>query len=383
MSDLISIIVPIYNASEYLDQCIKSILNQTYTELEVVLIDDGSTDSSAGICAKYQKTDKRIQLISQENRGSVAARRTGIDAAKGEYIGFVDADDYIEPDMFEKLYCKIKEHDADFIHSGMISEGKKIYGYSESFVDFSVLDRASYIRDNIFEKPTMFFALWSKLFRADLIKDAFADLPDAQNFGEDLLCLCNYLAKCKTFYMYKEAFYHYRMCESSLSHQNWLDACIEESKLHSYVLRFLAKNNLFEVCGGSARIHYRRRITEAMTEDPSSGISALRYHFADINVLKGKKIALYGAGKVGTDFYMQMARNGRCDIVAWADKEKYGVWNLLPICKPEALQNMKYDLLIIAVKKKEVADAIKAELLQNGVCKDDSQILWKEPICLW
>ena len=382
MSDLISVIIPVYNASQYLDQCIRSIQAQTYKNLEIILIDDGSTDSSACICEKYQKTDGRILFLQQKNFGSVIARKTGLKKANGKYIGFVDADDYIEPDMYEKLYIKMKDSDMDFIQSGMIIDDNKICNYQECIIDFSALDKATYISKNIFENLTMSFNLWSKLFKAELVKDAYMQLPDNQEYGEDLLCLCNYIIKCKKIYMCKDAFYHYRIRENSLSDLHWPESCMEVSKLHDYVIRFLKENGLLNECGDSARFHYKRRILSAMVEDHSSGIRALRYKM-NTDTLDGKKIALYGAGKVGKDYYYQILQNDRCEIVAWADKVKYGKSGLISVCRPDALQNVKYDMIILAVKNKTVADEIRTELVQNGICEDDAMILWEEPVVLW
>lgn len=382
MSVVISVIVPIYNASKYLTQCIESILQQTYKELEIILINDGSTDQSGQICEKYEKIDSRIHFISQQNGGSVKARKTGLKAASGKYIGFVDADDYIEPEMFEKLLGKMIKFDVDFIHSGMIVEGKKICNYEETVMDFSLLNRVEYIKENIFKKQQMFFALWSKLFKAELIREAYMCLPDEQSYGEDFLCLCEYICKCSKFYMYKDAFYHYRIREESLSHQSWLDICVEESKLHSYVIRVLKENDLIDECRESARSYYRNRIILTVATDKSSGIKVLRYRYKNLDSLKGKKIALYGAGKVGQDFYCQITQSEVCEIVAWADKEKYGVLNLIPICKPEELRDKRYDIIILAVNSKEIADEIKLDLLQKGICNENSLVIWEKPECL-
>ena len=121
MPDLISVIVPVYNASEYVSQCIDSILIQSYQELEILLIDDGSTDNSLQICEAYCRRDPRVQLIQHvKNRGLVSARKTGLQASRGKYIGFVDADDYIEPEMFKRLIYAIEKYDVDFVHSGFI-----------------------------------------------------------------------------------------------------------------------------------------------------------------------------------------------------------------------------------------------------------------------
>lgn len=377
MVDLISIIVPIYNASIYLRQCIDSILNQTYQNLEIILVDDGSTDDSFKICDEYQKSDGRIKVIHQANGGSVAARKSGLKTAKGVYIGFVDADDYIEPNMFEKLYINIKKYQADFVHSGMITDNIKICNFEEGVIDLTSRDKADFINKNVFKTQTVFFAIWSKLFRADLVREAFMKLPDEQSYGEDLLCLCSCLLNSSRLYMLKDAFYHYRIYEGSLSHLNWMDTCIEESKLHAHVAKFFKENNLWEECGNSARLHYKKRIIKAMEDDQSSGISVLKYRFANIEKLKGKKIAIYGAGTVGKEFYRQISQINQCEITAWVDKHKPGIMNQVLIKKPEALKDTPYDVLILAVKNKSVADEIKEELMQNGICKKGSAVLWE------
>lgn len=112
---LISIIVPVYNTKEYLPRCIESIRNQTYHNLEIILVNDGSTDESGAICDEYAKKDERIRVIHKENGGSSSARNTGIKAAKGTYLGFVDSDDYIENEMYEKMVCAIEETNCNIV----------------------------------------------------------------------------------------------------------------------------------------------------------------------------------------------------------------------------------------------------------------------------
>ena len=117
MKATISIIVPIYNVERYLVQCIDSILNQTYKEIQVILVDDGSTDSSGKICDEYRQKDNRIVVIHQENKGLVAARKEGLKKSAGEYVGFVDGDDYIEPQMYARLLAIMESTEADIVHS--------------------------------------------------------------------------------------------------------------------------------------------------------------------------------------------------------------------------------------------------------------------------
>lgn len=113
MNSLISIIVPVYNVEKYLKKCVDSIVNQTYKNIEVLLIDDGSTDNSGKLCDDIGKSDRRISVYHKENGGLSSARNYGIDRAKGEYIGFVDSDDYVDKEMYSYLYHLIKDNDAD------------------------------------------------------------------------------------------------------------------------------------------------------------------------------------------------------------------------------------------------------------------------------
>lgn len=121
-NELISVIVPIYNVEPYLERCINSIRSQTYTNIEILLVDDGSTDASGKICDKFGEIDSRIVVIHKKNGGLSDARNAGISVAKGQYIGFVDADDYIEKEMYSRLYSAVKHANADIGSCGMFSE---------------------------------------------------------------------------------------------------------------------------------------------------------------------------------------------------------------------------------------------------------------------
>ena len=127
----ISIIVPVYNVEKYLEKCIKSILNQTFTDFELILVNDGSTDKSGVICDNYKNIDDRIIVIHKKNEGLSSARNSGLDIAKGRYIGFVDSDDYINNDMYHKLYEALIKNNSD------ISICKFVKVYDDSEMKFS------------------------------------------------------------------------------------------------------------------------------------------------------------------------------------------------------------------------------------------------------
>ena len=113
----VSIVVPIYNVEKYLKQCIESIINQTLQDIEIILVDDGSPDNCPQICDEYAKKDSRIKVVHKKNGGLSSARNAGIEVATGDFIGFVDSDDYIELDMYEKMYNIAKENHVDFVVS--------------------------------------------------------------------------------------------------------------------------------------------------------------------------------------------------------------------------------------------------------------------------
>ena len=170
-SELISVIVSIYNIEKYVERGVNSIINQTYKNLEIILVDDGSTDSSAGICDKLAKRDDRIVVIHKENGGPADARNAGMAVAKGSLIGFVDGDDWIDEDMYEKMYSAILEQDADMA----VCRYRQVY---KDFTQDDSVDRVIlfegqetlqyYVEER--EEYNIQNAAWNKLFRRELLK---------------------------------------------------------------------------------------------------------------------------------------------------------------------------------------------------------------------
>lgn len=134
----ISVIVPIYNVEKYLDKCVQSIRNQTFTDLEIILVDDGSPDRCGEMCDAYAREDLRIRVIHKENGGLSDARNAGIDAARGKYLGFVDSDDYIEADMYEMLHSMIVQENADVAICGVYDHYATSVNSSDTSTDFTI-----------------------------------------------------------------------------------------------------------------------------------------------------------------------------------------------------------------------------------------------------
>jgi glycosyltransferase involved in cell wall biosynthesis len=184
MNDLISVIIPAYNAEKYLDDCLKSITSQTHQNIEVIVVNDGSIDATGEIADKWSKKDNRIWVIHQTNQGVSSARNVGLDKAKGDFIGFVDADDEVELDMYEFLYCNLREFDADISHCGF--ELVKLSSVVK-FHDTKVLviqDRVDALKE-LLSGYRVEPSIWNKLYKKSVLRTVRFNTDIAIN--EDLV----------------------------------------------------------------------------------------------------------------------------------------------------------------------------------------------------
>ena len=169
----ISVIIPVYNVEKYLSRCLDSIINQTLSDIEIICINDGSSDNSAEILELYSKNDNRIKIITQENKGLSIARNTGLSEAKGEYVSFIDSDDWISPNFFEKLYTSAVKFDADIAAAGIVCvrKGKwnKLVNYDDEIVTQDFAKKL-----DLCEIPWHCF-VWNKIYRRENLKTKFED----------------------------------------------------------------------------------------------------------------------------------------------------------------------------------------------------------------
>ena len=207
----ISIIVPVYNTEKYLDRCIQSILSQTYTDFELLLINDGSTDSSGAICDKYAEQDSRVRVFYKENGGVSSARNVGLNNAEGEYIIFVDSDDYMKPQMCEILYNTLIREQADIVICGTEETGGGFW---------KPRNNENYNRESFFEnfgkllQTELLSPPWNKIFIKSRIKHYFRD---DISFGEDLVFNLQYLFHCnKISFITASPYFHTKDNNESL-----------------------------------------------------------------------------------------------------------------------------------------------------------------------
>ena len=234
MTEKITVIVPVYNVENYLNKCLDSLINQTYKNLEIIVINDGSIDNSGEICQEYAQKDNRIVYIEKENGGQSEARNMGLDRMTGSYVAFVDSDDWVELDYVEILYKKITEYQADIAvgnyYSFNESEGMYYFHiFGDSYYE-KVYDNVS-IFENLYESQEMksfaLISVWGKLYKADLVKHLRFDIG---KLGEDgYLNQKIYLLAEKTIYLNK-GLYAYRQREGSSSRiwtEKWMHALVD------------------------------------------------------------------------------------------------------------------------------------------------------------
>lgn len=377
-NSLISIIVPIFNVEAYIAECIESIQGQKYRNLQIILVDDGSTDQSGILCDKYAQKDSRIEVIHQQNKGLVAARKSGLKKARGKYIGFVDGDDYIESEMYLMLMQEIQISGADFVHSGFWEDSLKKVLFSKEMINLSA-DRNVFLENVLLGKENGITpSIWSKLFKADLIKKSYEQLDDSSSFGEDLLALCVCILEGRSLSVVESCQYHYRVREGSISHRNDIGDLKRIYKLHEDLSSIFHFYGLYKDFEAIMDKFLWRNLVNYMSRVNRDNFQIAKYYFKNVGKLYNKKIVIYGAGMVGCDYYAQICRYSDCEVAAWVDAhpERYQ-YKHINVYEPDILDSIEFDILLIAVLKKTMADDIRNQLTERGVSKE--KIYWSKP----
>lgn len=308
-TEKISIIVPVYNVAQFLCQCVNSILKQTYSNLEIILVDDGSTDESGNLCDELALTDTRIKVIHKLNGGLSDARNAGLTIATGQYIGFVDSDDWISKDMYEKLYFNLCNTQADISACGIEMFWKdgstkaltlhydKVLGNTEAMTEL--------IYERMLKQP-----VWYKLYKAELIKGCFFKKGKSH---EDVFWTYQIIAKAKNICIFSDLLYHYRQRNNSIMGVDYNIKRIDimEAKNVRYyfiqekypalldlayidlffsgifhiqsVLKFIPKkdkNNTVEIIKGYMNVPYNNKVKKKL-----HGMQIIWYYIAKINII--------------------------------------------------------------------------------------------------
>lgn len=246
----VSIVIPVYNAEKYLNDCVDSILRQTFDDLDIILIDDGSSDKSPKICDAYAEKDKRIQVIHKKNAGVSEARNTGIKEAKGNYICFVDSDDFLEADAIETMVKMKEKNNVDMV----VCSNKEICNNNVTNNNFSPDEIGVFCIDEFVVnalKNNNHYLLnnpWNKIFDLDTIKKNNLTFNSQFNLGEDFMFNLDYLMKVKKVLVIEEPLYNYRILESGLARKKRnINYYWDNNKvLIDYLINFLKKKEIYE-----------------------------------------------------------------------------------------------------------------------------------------
>lgn len=244
----ISIIVPVYNVEKYLSNCINSILNQTFKDFELILINDGSTDNSLDICKYYKNIDNRIFIIDKENGDVSSARNVGLDIAKGEYIGFVDSDDYIHPQMYEILYNQIIKNQADI----SMCEFKRIYEFNKKELsnkdilnqEIEILNNKEAVFKLAEDNSVVYVVVWNKLYK----KNLFNNIRFKEGIiHEDQYIMHRLLYNIDKLVYVKEKLYFYLQRKESIMHSKLGIDQVDYLLAYSDRIRFFDEKKLINL----------------------------------------------------------------------------------------------------------------------------------------
>lgn len=247
---MLSIIIPIHNSEKYLRKCINSIVTQSYYDLEIILVDNNSTDNSLKICKEYENADRRIKVVSESESGAAKARNRGVNVATGEYITFVDSDDYIRQDAYESLINTIKKNNCDLVCFSF-----NVVDEKGNILDWYVPNFKRHIKDKGYysgkEIAKLFLTSrdiegfgWNKVFRKAFIDEHKIMYDESKTAYEDMAVLFKAILQCDKVCLCNEKFYYYRQVKSSLTHIDYEKKRKEYDDSISQIVRAAVKNGL-------------------------------------------------------------------------------------------------------------------------------------------
>lgn len=264
---LVSVIVPVYNAEKYLKKCVQSIIGQSYGCLEIILVNDGSMDQSKIECQKLMEKDERIHLIDKKNEGAAEAKNVGIECAKGEFIMFVDSDDYIEPDMIEKMLEKILNTDSDICICNFLQETPE--GHPQETLA-ELLHFEESVKTGFEMLELLNEGLWwrlcqpcTKLYRAVLFKE----IRFPRQIVEDLAVMHLIYDKCKCVSFLDHAFYHYVQQEESVLHTKKMASVLDLIKIFIERTFYYEEKGYYNLLSGTEELLYQKfQVCNAMMD---------------------------------------------------------------------------------------------------------------------
>lgn len=377
----ISIIIPIYNTEQYLSDCLDSVINQTIQDIEIICVNDGSTDNSAQIIEEYALKDNRIKVLHKENGGQTSSRRAGLKLATGEYIGFVDSDDWIDSDMYEKMLSIAERYQVDMVSSGYYLEGNYTTKHLDT-VEYGLYDADNIqnLRDNTIycaqKKETgLRGSMCCKLFKRDILQESIKMVPDSISIAEDKMAVITYILYCNSAYVMPETFYHWVIHKGSMSRRADENYLVNVNEVYKYLISLYSHKNFSEQMRTQAEIYIMELLVLGMNN---------RLGFTHTNVFRidpswmdsvpqGSEIILYGGGDLGEQYIRQLNRRKDIVLVKYLEFE---------IPTFDELSALNFDYILITIKNRTKANDIKEQFVKLGINED--KILWfEQPEVYW
>lgn len=369
---MISVIIPIYNSANYLSECVESVLSQSFDDIEVILVDDGSSDGSIEIEESFALRDNRVIIAKQHHSGPFLARKTGAMLAKGEYITFVDSDDFVEKQAYELarndmetgiecIIFGINRYCTDGIIKQQIP-GYRIGRYNRQNIETEILP--TFVWDIEHNKFGVDPSLCTKLFNAELLKQTYNEMDEIRyQFGEDVAIVYPLMMKLSTLSIHDEIYYNHRQRKygdipSYIKDSEFLN------KLHD-LYRHL-KNSLMCLPNITKQIDLFYSNAVALN-DWNYGIRKVDGVFPFDRVDKGERIVIYGAGNLGHLYIKQLSSIDYCKVILWVDIYKCNGEN---ISHPTKLLDVSYDKIVVSLKDCDIRQKIYKYLVDIGVPKE-------------
>lgn len=375
----ISVIVPVYNEEMFLDDCITSICNQTYENLEIILVDDGSSLSCSQKCDSYIAKDDRIKVFHKENGGSLSARRKGIEEATGGYVAFVDSDDWIELELYEEAAKILVKDNPDMLSISNYYRNYTTDRYINTYDNkrIGVWDSSQFAEDIFpyFIKKEKFFdtefpiSMTGYLFRTEFAYAVIRKITNEIKTSEDYVFLMQAFLNARSCAAISYRGYHYRNNNNSKTYTlrnvkkllqpvyKTVESAIMESNYSINIKELLKKKNIIHIYHAFLIKDYAQLIN---TKD--------EYLFPYSKVTKGSKIIIYGAGKLGKQLYNAIKNMDCYEIVGIVDKN----WGLykgqeIKVISPEEILSKEYDYIIFGITYLNIVEQAKNELINLGV----------------
>jgi glycosyltransferase involved in cell wall biosynthesis len=373
----VSIIVAAYNVEKFIKDCIESIITQTYSNFELIIVNDGSNDSSGEICNSFAKNDIRIKVVHQENKGLVNARKSGLQIASGKYVLYIDGDDYVESNFCELLIKETYNFDADIVIGGYIRNyrGRMITvknnltaGRYENDEIKKIWDKMIFTGDFFLHGISTYS--WGKLFKRDLLTPIQMSIPANISIGEDAACVYPYISICKKIVITKASNYHYVQHQSSMlkSFSNVKSEIEKLSSLFSFMLNFFKSHKYFENFFLQLKPYFfsQLMIRSGGLLQNKEGENLLIGN--KINLIE--KIAIYNSGTFGQQIFRKLNEE-KFENVIWIDEDAdLCKQDELPVYDPEILNTFEVDKIFIASLNPIYINKIYNKLLDAGYSKE-------------